>query len=517
VNDALEIIFTFKKPLENSLIKKVGHNIKYGVLVLKKYNIEVKGTLFDTLLAHYIIEPESSHDLTILINQFLDYQLQGEQENKTTQLCERVDLTLQLKHKLYKELEDRRHSLLMRDIEMPLLNVLAAMEFEGVRVDESELKTQGDSLRSDLEKLQADIFALAGTEFNIGSPKQLGEVLFDKLKLLDKTKKTKTGQYATGEEVLSKLADEHEIARKILEYREYEKLRSTYVEALPKMVSKTDNRIHSDFRQAVAATGRLSSNNPNLQNIPIRTEKGRMIRGAFVPRSEDYLFMSADYSQIELRIAASFANDQTMIEAFKNKRDIHTTTAAKVFKVALEEVTPDMRRKAKEVNFGILYGSTAFGLSQNLNISRTEAAEIIESYFTEFSAIKRYMDDAINTAREKEYVETILGRRRYLRDINSRNVTTRGFAERNAINAPIQGSAADIIKIAMINIQRWLQKENLKTRMILQVHDELVFDVHKHEQDIVKPKIVELMKGAVMLEVPMEVEVGIGKNWLEAH
>ncbi len=517
VNDSSEILSLFKKALENESIKKVGHNIKYSILGLKKYNIHVKGQLFDTLLAHYIMEPESSHDLSILSNQFLEYQLQAEQENKVNQLCERVDVTLQLKYKLYKELEVRRQSLLMRDIEMPLLSVLAAMEFEGVKIDEGELKTQGDSLRTDLEQLQKDIFSLAGTEFNIGSPKQLGEVLFDKLKLLDKTKKTKTGQYATGEEVLSKLADEHEIARKILEYREYEKLRSTYVEALPKMISKTDGRIHSDFRQAVAATGRLSSNNPNLQNIPIRTEKGRMIRGAFVPRSDEFLFMSADYSQIELRIAASFANDLTMIEAFKNKRDIHTTTAAKVFKVALEEVTPDMRRKAKEVNFGILYGSTAFGLSQNLNISRTEAAEIIESYFTEFSAIKRYMDDAINMAREKEYVETILGRRRYLRDINSRNITTRGFAERNAINAPIQGSAADIIKIAMINIQRWLQKENLKTKMILQVHDELVFDVHKDEQNIVKPKIVELMRGAVMLEVPMEVEVGIGKNWLQAH
>jgi DNA polymerase-1 len=337
------------------------------------------------------------------------------------------------------------------------------------------------------------------------------------MKLQDKTKKTKTGQYATGEDVLQKLAGEHEIVRKILEFREYEKLRSTYVDALPKMMSKTDGRIHSDFRQAVAATGRLSSNNPNLQNIPIRTEKGRQVRGAFVPRDKNFLFMSADYSQIELRIAASFAKDEIMIEAFRNKRDIHTTTAAKVFKVDLDKVTPDMRRKAKEVNFGILYGSTAFGLSQNLNISRTEAAEIIESYFKEFFAIKRYMDDAINQAREVEYVETILGRRRYLRDINSKNITTRGFAERNAINAPIQGSAADIIKIAMVNIHRWLQKEKLKTKMILQVHDELVFDLHKDEQEIVKPRIIELMKSAVTLEVPMEVEVGIGKNWLEAH
>ncbi|MCE2893230.1 MAG: DNA polymerase, partial [Flammeovirgaceae bacterium] len=350
-----------------------------------------------------------------------------------------------------------------------------------------------------------------------GSPKQLGEILFDKMKLMDKTKKTKTGQYATGEEVLSKLADEHEIAKKILDYREYEKLRSTYVDALPKMVSQFDHRVHTDYRQAVAATGRLSSNNPNLQNIPIRTEKGRQIRSAFVPRDKNFLFMSADYSQIELRIAASFAKDETMIEAFRLGRDIHTTTAAKVFKVEIDKVTPDMRRKAKEVNFGILYGSTAFGLAQNLNISRTEAAEIIESYFKEFAAIKRYMDDSINLAREKEYVETILGRRRYLRDINSRNISTRGFAERNAINAPIQGSAADIIKIAMINIHRWLQKEKLQTKMILQVHDELVFDLHQDEVEIVKPNIKELMKSAVILDVPMEVEVGVGKNWLEAH
>jgi DNA polymerase I len=386
-----------------------------------------------------------------------------------------------------------------------------------VKLDEATLKGMSDSLRKDVEKIQAEIFKIAGVEFNIGSPKQLGEILFDKMKLLDKTKKTRTGQYSTGEDVLLKLAEEHEIARKILEYREYEKLRNTYVDALPEMVSTIDGRVHTDYQQARAATGRLSSNNPNLQNIPIRTEKGRQIRGAFIPRSKDYLFMSADYSQIELRIAAAFSKDQTMIDAFRNKRDIHTTTAAKVFKVALDKVTPDMRRKAKEVNFGILYGSTAFGLAQNLRISKTEATEIIDSYFKEFSGIKRYMDDSINFAREKEYVETILGRRRYLRDINSRNITTRGFAERNAINAPIQGSAADIIKIAMVNIHRWLQKENLKSRMIMQVHDELIFDLHKDEESIVRPRVQELMKHAVNLEVPMEVEVGVGKNWLEAH
>ena len=438
--------------------------------------------------------------------------------------CERADLVLQLKQKLSKELENRRHSKLMQDVEMPLMKVLAAMEYEGVNIDEKALAKMSEELRKESNQVQSEIFKIAGVEFNIASPKQLGEILFDRLKLADlptgqagKTKKTKTGQYATGEEVLVKLAGEHEIVKKILDYREYEKLRSTYVDALPKMVSKRDGRVHTDYRQAVAATGRLSSNNPNLQNIPIRTEKGRQIRKAFVPRDKDYLFMSADYSQIELRIAASFANDEIMIEAFKNKRDIHTTTAAKVFKVPIEKVTPDMRRKAKEVNFGILYGSTAFGLSQNLNISRTEAAEIIESYFKEFPAIKRYMDNSILQAREAEFVETILGRRRYLRDINSRNITTRGFAERNAINAPIQGSAADIIKIAMVNIHCWLEKEKLKTKMIMQVHDELVFDLHKDEVNIVKENVRNLMQYAVHLEVPMEVEVGVGANWLEAH
>jgi DNA polymerase-1 len=476
----------------------------------------MNGPVFDTMLAHYLIEPEASHDLSIIANQILGVQFSTE-KGAQEMAMELVDVALQMKTPLQRELELRHHSLLARDIEMPLAGVLAAMESEGVKIDEESLKTMSESLRKDSEKTQKEIFKLAGMEFNIGSPKQLGEILFDRMKLLDKAKKTKTGQYATGEDVLQKLAPEHDIAKKILDYREFEKLRSTYVDALPRMVSQHDGRIHSDFRQAVAATGRLSSNNPNLQNIPIRTEKGRLIRGAFVPRDKQFRFMSADYSQIELRIAASFAKDTTMIEAFRTKRDIHATTAAKVFRVPLDKVTPDMRRKAKEVNFGILYGSTAFGLSQNLGITKTEGAEIIESYFREFPGIKRYMDETINHAREKEFVETILGRRRYLRDINSRNITTRGFAERNAINAPIQGSAADIIKIAMININRWLEREKLKTRMILQVHDELVFDLHKDEEEVVRPRVVELMKTAVLMDVPMEVEVGVGKNWLEAH
>lgn len=503
--------------LSDEKIRKAGHNIKASQVALRKLGLQLNGYLFDTMLAHYLIEPEAAHDLGTLSKLYLNYALAPEGTDPIQVASERADIILQLKQRLSKELELRMHSLLMRDVEMPLVSVLASMEFEGVKLDEETLKWMSEGLRKDVDKVQSEIYKLAGAEFNIGSPKQLGEILFEKMKLLDKTKKTRTGQYSTSEDVLLKLAEEHEIARKILEYREYEKLRNTYVDALPQMVSATDGRVHTDYQQARAATGRLSSNNPNLQNIPIRTEKGRQIRGAFIPRSKDFLFMSADYSQIELRIAAAFSKDQTMIDAFRNKRDIHTTTAAKVFKVALDKVTPDMRRKAKEVNFGILYGSTAFGLAQNLRISKTEAAEIIDSYFKEFPGIKRYMDDSINFAREKEYVETILGRRRYLRDINSRNITTRGFAERNAINAPIQGSAADIIKIAMVNIYRWLQKEKLKSRMIMQVHDELIFDVHKDEEKIVKPRVQELMKHAVNLEVPMEVEVGIGKNWLEAH
>lgn len=504
--------------LEDNKVMKVGFNIKAAILALRKHEISLAGPLFDPMLAHYLIEPEASHDLAILCSQYLNYELiAANNANTAERLCERADQTFQLHKKIQAELEQRRHSKLMSETEMPLVKVLGNMEFEGVKIDTVALSKLSEELRTESEKVQRDIFQMAGSEFNIGSPKQLGEILFDKLKLIEKPKKTKTGQYATGEDVLAGLAPKHDIAKKILDFREYEKLRSTYVDALPKMISKTDGRVHTDYRQALAVTGRLSSNNPNLQNIPIRTEKGRMIRKAFIARSPEFLFMSADYSQIELRIAASFAKDAIMIEAFRNKRDIHTTTAAKVFKVELDKVTPDMRRKAKEVNFGILYGSTAFGLSQNLGIARSEAAEIIQSYFTEFSAIKRYMDDAINMAREKEYVETILGRRRYLRDINSRNVTTRGFAERNAINAPIQGSAADIIKIAMVNINRWLEREKLKSKMIMQVHDELVFDVHKDEVDTMKTNIVSLMKHAVHLEVPMEVEVGVGFNWLEAH
>lgn len=513
-----ETLKEFGNIFANPSIGKIGHDLKASLLALNIYELDVKGQMFDCMLAHYLIEPESANDLAVLCKQYLNYELLTPGSQKPSdEVCERVDLSFQLVAKLKPELEERNHTKLMHDVEMPLVDVLATMEYEGVTVDVDVLAAMSDELRIESEKVQEVIYQLAGTQFNIASPKQLGEILFDQMKLLAKPKKTKTGQYATGEDVLQGLAEEHEIAKKILDFREYEKLRSTYVDALPKMISKRDGRIHTDYRQAWAVTGRLSSNNPNLQNIPIRTEKGRAIRKAFIARDKNYLFMSADYSQIELRIAAAFAKDATMIEAFRTGRDIHTTTAAKVFKVPIEQVDPNMRRKAKEVNFGILYGSTAFGLAQNLGISRSEAAEIISSYFAEFPSIKRYMDDSINLAREQGYVETILGRRRYLRDINSRNITTRGFAERNAINAPIQGSAADIIKIAMVNIQHWIEKEKLQTRMIMQVHDELVFDVHKDEADHVKENVVKLMKNAVALEVPMEVEAGIGQNWLEAH
>lgn len=501
----------------NSLLV-ASYNLKPALVALSREGINLRCKLQDILIAHYLLEPEGSHDIGLLAEQFLGYTLiNGLTTSDLQRQCELADIMLPLMDKLRLELETRRQYKLFMDTEMALVPVLGAMENEGVRVDPTVLAQMSTELNKEAELVQKEIYSLAGMEFNIGSPRQLGEVLFEKLKLIEKPKKTKTGQYATGEDVLMGLITKHDIIRKIIEFREVEKLRSTYVDALPKMVSKMDHRIHTDYRQAVAATGRLSSNNPNLQNIPIRTTRGRLIRKAFVSRSDEYVFMSADYSQIELRIAASFAKDQTMIEAFRNKRDIHTTTAGKVFKVDISEVTSDMRRKAKEVNFGILYGSTAFGLSQNLGISRSEAAEIIKSYFEEFPAIKQYMDDAINIAREKEYVETILGRRRYLRDINSRNITTRGFAERNAINAPIQGSAADIIKIAMIFIHNWIQKSNLKSRMIMQVHDELVFDVHRDEVDLMRNQIGFLMKSAVALDVPMEVEIGIGDNWLEAH
>jgi DNA polymerase I len=532
---AQEIVEHFRDVFENENIGKIGQNIKYDLLILQNYGIEVKGKLTDTMLAHYLLEPDKRHGMDILAESFLHYtpvsitELIGKKGSKqgnmrdvaipeiTQYAGEDADITLQLSRIFNERLPKVNAQKLFNEVEMPLLKVLASMESSGVRIDSNALAEMSAVLEGDLRKTENDIFVIAGTTFNIGSPKQLGEVLFDKMRLIDKPKKTKTGQYATGEEILSDLENEHEIARKILDYRELQKLKSTYVDALPLMVSARTGRIHTSYNQAVAATGRLSSTNPNLQNIPIRTPRGREIRKAFVPANEDFQILSADYSQIELRIMAAFSEDTSMIEAFNQGRDIHATTASKVFKVPLEEVTSDMRRKSKMVNFGIIYGISAFGLGQRLSIPRGEAAGIIQSYFEEFPAVKAYMDRVINDAREKEFVETILGRRRYLADINSRNQTNRGYAERNAINAPIQGSAADMIKVAMIRIHDFLKIEKLKSRMILQVHDELVFDAHRDEIELLKEKVDELMRLAIPLPVKMETGIGVGANWLEAH
>lgn len=533
--EAKKVAEEFREVFESGTVIKIGQNIKYDMTVLKKYGIEVKGPLFDTMLAHYLIDPDTRHGMDVLAENYLNYTpisietLIGKKSGNQGSMrdadieaikeyaAEDADITLQLKEKLEPEVEKLGMKKLLDQVEFPLVKVLSYMEYEGVRIDTAALKEMSGELEKASRIVEKEIYEDAGETFNIASPKQLGDILFDKLKLIDNPKKTKTGQYATGEDILSKLANEHPIANKILEFREYQKLKSTYVDALPLMISKIDGRVHTDYRQAVAATGRLASNNPNLQNIPIRTEKGREIRKAFIPREEGYKIFSADYSQIELRIIAAFAKDESMIEAFKNGRDIHATTAAKIFKKPLEEVDSNMRRIAKSANFGIIYGISAFGLAENLSISRSESKEIIDAYFTEFPAVKRYMDHIVNVAREQEYVTTILGRRRYLRDINSRNITVRGFAERNAINAPIQGSAADIIKIAMIRIHDWLTSEKLKTKMIMQVHDELVFDVHEGELELVKEKVVSFMENAITLEVPLEVGTGVGNNWLEAH
>ena len=531
---AQKIVEEFRAVLENEEIVKIGQNLKYDIQVMKNYGVEVKGKMFDTMLAHYLIDPDTRHKMDAISETYLNYSpipiedLIGkgkaqksmrdiEVDRVVEYAGEDADITLQLKNKLAEEIDQKNLGKLLHEVEEPLSIVLAEVEYAGVNIDTEVLGVMSKDLNELSVNAQDKIYELAGQEFNINSPKQMGEVLFDKMKLVDKPKKTKTGQYATGEEILSKLANEHEIASKILEFREYQKLKSTYVDALPALISKKDGLIHTDYRQAVAATGRLSSNNPNLQNIPIRTEKGKEIRKAFIPRSSDYKIMAADYSQIELRIIAAFAKDESMIAAFKEGRDIHATTASKVFNVPMDEMNSDVRRKAKAVNFGLIYGISAFGLAQNINISRGEAAEIIEAYFTEFPGIKKYMDDQINFAREHGYVETILGRRRYLRDINSKNQTVRGFAERNAINAPIQGSAADMIKVAMINIHDWMKKENLKSKMIMQVHDELVFDAHKDEMELLQKNVIKLMQEAIPFDVPMDVEVGIGENWLEAH
>lgn len=530
-----EILEEFKPLLENPEIKKIGQNLKYDIQVLRNYGVMVQGKIFDTMLAHYLIDPETAHNMDVISEAYLNYIpisietligpkgkrqrsiREAEIEKVVEYACEDADITMQLKEKLEKEISNNRLEKLLHDVEEPLSFVLADMEYQGVSIDVEALNKMSVELEEESRKVQEKIYDIAGEQFNIGSPKQLGTILFDKLKLIDKPRKTKSGQYATGEDILSKLANEHEIASRILEFREYQKLKSTYVDALPKLISPRDQRVHTDYRQTVAATGRLSSNNPNLQNIPIRTEKGREIRKAFIARNDDFQIMAADYSQIELRIMAAFSKDESMLNSFKEGRDIHANTASKVFKVPLDEVDPGMRRKAKEVNFGIIYGISAFGLSQNLNIPRKEASEIIDAYFTEFPAVKSYMDECIKKAKEKQYVETILGRRRYLRNINSRNFTMRGFDERNAINAPIQGSAADMIKVAMIHIHDWMKKEKLKSQMIMQVHDELVFEVHRDEEQLMKNEVTNFMKNAIKLDVPMDVGIGIGKNWLEAH
>nr|WP_287936981.1 DNA polymerase I [Algoriphagus sp.] len=530
-----EILDLLRPVLENDSILKIGQNVKYDMLVLKNYGIEVKGTIYDTMLAHYLIEPEGKHGMDWLAQQYLHYKPvsiteligkkgknQGnmrdvDEDEVTAYAAEDADITLRLKGKLDPIIQSNGLKKLFDEVENPLIRVLTDMEFEGVRIDTGSLADLSIALEEESKEIEKRVYELAGVRFNLASPKQLGDVLFEKLKLDPKAKKTKTGQYATGEEILSKLADEHEIAQAILDHRQMVKLKSTYVDALPTMINRKTGRIHTTYNQFVAATGRLSSINPNLQNIPIRTSRGREIRKAFVPRDENHVLLSADYSQIELRLMAAFSQDESMLEAFRNGRDIHATTAAKIFKVPLEEVTSDMRRKAKTANFGIIYGISAFGLAQRLSIPRGEAKEIIDAYFTEFPAVKQYMDGAIEKARKDEYVETILGRRRYLRDINSRNMTMRGFAERNAINAPLQGSAADLIKVAMIQVHDWMKKEKLKSKMILQVHDELVFDAHKDEVELLKKHVPGLMSNAIKLPVPIEVEVGVGTDWLQAH
>jgi DNA polymerase-1 len=532
---AQEIVEEFRQVFENESIVKIGQNLKYDISVLKNYDIEVKGELYDTMLAHYLIEPEKRHGMDYLADSYLNYEAvgieeligkkgkkQGSMRDVSPEIVteyagEDADITLQLKRILDVKLKELNHDKLLKEVEIPLVKVLSDMEMEGVNIDETVLTEMSATLNEDLLKVQDEIYEIAGVEFNINSPKQLGEIMFEKLKIDTKPKKTPSGQYATGEEILNKYDGEHPIASKILDFRELSKLKSTYVDALPLLVNSKTGRIHTSYNQAVTATGRLSSTNPNLQNIPIRTERGREIRKAFVARDENHVLLAADYSQIELRIMAAFSGDESMIEAFNQGIDIHSQTASKVFGVPLEDVDSDMRRNAKAVNFGIIYGISAFGLAKNIKTSRTEAQEIIDAYFKEFPKVKTFMDDCINKAREDEYVETILGRRRYLPDINSRNPTQRGYAERNAINAPIQGSAADMIKVAMINIHQWLKDEKLQTKMILQVHDELIFDTPKSELDRVKKHVNELMINAIPFNVKIETGIGEGDNWLQAH
>jgi len=533
--EAQQIINEFIPLFSDQSKTLIGQNIKYDLQVLKNYKVEIKNKLFDTMIAHFLISPETRHGMDILAETYLNYspisietligkkgKNQGSMRDADIEAikeyaAEDADVTLQLEKVFAPQLKENKLEKLFNDVEVPLVHVLSDMEFEGVKIDTKVLNDYSIELEKDVVKIDAEIQVLAGTPFNIASPKQVGEILFEYLKIIDKPKKTKTGQYSTGEDVLSKLTDKHPIVSKILEYREVVKLKNTYVDTLPLLVNAKTGRVHTSYNQVVAVTGRLSSDNPNLQNIPVRTERGRYIRKAFVPRDEHHILLSADYSQIELRIVASISKDPNMCEAFRLGKDIHTATAAKVYGIDEAEVTKEMRYKAKSVNFGIIYGQGACGLAENIGVSRTEAKQLIDNYFREYSSIKKYMDDTINFARENGYVQTLLGRKRWLRDITSNNAVVRGFAERNAINAPIQGSAADMIKVAMIDIQKELKRQNFKSKMILQVHDELIFDVEKSELETIKPIIENHMKNAMPLDVPLEVGMGTGVNWLEAH
>ncbi len=534
-HDALKIVQLFKPVFESEKIGKIGQNVKFDLSILKWYDIEVKGPIFDTMLAHYLLQPDLRHNMDYLSETYLNYKpesienLIGKKGKKQLSMrdvdiervkeyaAEDADITFQLKQVFEPELKEAGIRDLFDKIEMPLVPVLASMEAEGVKLDIDALGVFSKELETDIKKTGKNIFDLAEEEFNIASPRQLGVILFEKLKIDDKPKKTKTGQYSTGEDILLRLVNKHEIVEQILTYRSLTKLKSTYVDALPALVNKRDSRIHTSYNQAVAATGRLSSNNPNLQNIPIRTEKGREIRKAFIPRNEEYVLLAADYSQIELRIIAHLSGDKNMIEAFNQGLDIHTATASRVYGVEQEQVSKEMRRNAKMVNFGLIYGISAFGLSQRLDIPRKEAAEIIRNYFEQYAGIKTYMENQVVFARENGFVETIMGRRRYLKDINSANGVVRGFSERNAINAPIQGSSADMIKIAMIDIFKEFNKNKLRSRMILQVHDELVFDTYREELDTVQKIVADKMPNAIKLDVPVVIDMNTGGNWLEAH
>lgn len=533
-DEAKKLIDKFRPFFENEKILKIGQNIKYDIIVLKKYDIHVRGKLFDTMIAHYLINPELRHNMDYMAETYLKYRTihideligaKGKNQLNMRSLrpdqisdyaCEDADVTLKLKSILEKAIEKQDLSKLFYEIELPLIYVLADMEFIGVRLDTVALGEYSKTLTIELQNIESEIYKLGETEFNINSAKQVGEVLFDKLKIVDKPKKTKTGQYVTSEETLESIKDTHPIVNKILEYRGLKKLLSTYIDALPLLVDPKDGKIHTSFNQTVTATGRLSSTNPNLQNIPIRDAQGREIRKSFIA-DEGCLFFSADYSQIELRIMAHLSQDPSMVEAFNSGEDIHAATAAKIYKLKIDEVTSDMRRKAKTANFGIIYGISVFGLAERLTIPRGEAKELIDGYFETYPKVKEYMDKCITDAREKTYVETVFGRKRYLPDINSRNATVRGYAERNAINAPIQGSAADIIKVAMNNIFKRFEKENIKSKMILQVHDELNFNVLENELDKVQKIVIEEMENAYKLAVPLRADCGKGKNWLEAH